>query len=377
MQGSIADAALVQTNDWKLNLTPGTFVSRRIVPSMSAASRIRTGIDYERTGKQVSFLAAPSSTNESAYGTVTVPIAVISNGAGPTFFLTGGVHGDEYEGPVALMNLVRELSAEQIQGRLIIIPCLNLPAVVAGDRCSPLDGLNMNRVFPGDRDGSVTEMIAHYVCSVLLPMVDVQVDLHSGGKTLEYIPSMQMWACEDQQRLQKTFDAVKAFGAPVSVIDKPLDSRGILNTVFEQHGILNFGPELGGAGRVDKGFLRITRTGILNLLKHFDMMEGSVVTPEEQGRPPSRLSEVTDLDCYVMCPHAGLYEQFVDLGDEIEEGQLIGQVHSPDDLDKAPSPVLSTRAGYLLCKRPPGRVARGDNLAIIAQDLDLGRYNLV
>lgn len=343
---------------------------------MSEGSRIRSDIDFEKDGKQVSFLAVPTSTNDSAYGTVTIPIAVFKNGNGPTMLLSGGVHGDEYEGPVALMNLVQALKPELMQGRLIVIPCLNLPAVMIGERCSPIDGLNMNRVFPGQRDGTITAVIAHYVCHILLPMIDIQVDLHSGGKTLEYIPSMNMWNCADLQRRQKTFDAVKAFGAPITLIDQFLDSSGILNTVFEQHGILNFGPELGGAGRVDKATVEITKIGILNLLRHFDMMEGHVVTPEQQGRPPTRLAEVPDLDCYVMCPDAGLYEPFVELGDDVDRGQAIGQVHYPDNLSRAPWATYAPHSGFLLCKRPPGRVQRGDNIAIIAQDLDLEKYQL-
>ncbi len=343
---------------------------------MAEGSRIRTTIDYEQEGKQISFLAVPNSTNDSAYGTVTIPIALFKNGVGPTMLLSGGVHGDEYEGPVALMNLVRELKPELIQGRIIVIPCLNLPAVLAGERCSPIDGLNMNRVFPGDREGTITPMIAHYVCQVLLPMTDVQVDLHSGGKTLEYVPSMNMWACPDLQRRQKTFDAVKAFGAPVSLIDKFLDSTGILNTVFEQHGIMNFGPELGGAGRVDTDTVKLTNIGILNLLRHFGMMEGSVVTPEQQGRAPTRLAEVPDLDSYVMSPDAGLYEPFINLGDDVEKGMAIGRVHYPDNLQRAPWVIQAPHSGFLLCKRPPGRVQRGDNIAIIGQNLDLAKHGL-
>lgn len=343
---------------------------------MAATSRIRTDIDFDLRGKQVSYLGVPSSTNESAYGTVTIPIAVLNNGSGPTFLMTGGVHGDEYEGPVSLMNLVRELEAEQIEGRLIVIPCLNLPAVMAGQRCSPVDGLNMNRVFPGERDGSITNMIAHYVSRILLPIVDIQLDLHSGGKTLEYIPSMMMWACPDAERRQRTFEAVKAFGAPVSLVDQALDSSGILSTIFEKEGILNFGPELGGAGRVDPATLRTTAIGLLNLLKYFGMMEGSISSPEDQGRPPSRLAEVADLECYVMAPDSGIYEPFVDLWDPVEAGQPIGQVHFPDDLGKPPCVNHSPRSGFLLCKRSPGQVRRGDNVAIIGQELDLGKHGL-
>lgn len=172
---------------------------------MTTVSRINSSIDFDKPGKQVSYLAVPESSNESAYGTVTIPIAVINNGEGPTLLLTGGVHGDEYEAPVALIKLIRQLKTEELQGRLIIIPSLNLPAAMAGQRCSPIDGLNLNRVFPGKRDGTITEMIAHYVCEVLLPMTDVVFDIHSGGNTLEYIPEVSMYLGDYAARQQRAF----------------------------------------------------------------------------------------------------------------------------------------------------------------------------
>src|SRR5512135_2579516 len=113
---------------------------------MGTASRLVTDIDFDRDGKQVSYLRAPSSTNQSAYGTVLIPLVVIRNGDGPTLLLTGAVHGDEYEGPVALARLARTLTPESIRGRIVILPALNLPALVAGTRLSPVDGLNLNRV---------------------------------------------------------------------------------------------------------------------------------------------------------------------------------------------------------------------------------------
>ncbi len=343
---------------------------------MADISRIRCDIDFGRDGIQVSYLAVPSSTNESAYGTVTVPIAVLKHGTGPTALFTGGVHGDEYEGPVALMNLIRELDPGRLQGRLIIIPSLNLPAALTGERCSPVDGLNMNRVFPGERDGTITPMIAHFVCEALLPMADIQVDMHSGGKTLEYLPSINMRVPQDAQRAQKTFGALRAFGAPLGLIDRNLDDTGILNTVSERRGILNLDTELGGAGRVDRDTVRVAKTGIENLLKFFQMLDGDAVTPQQEGRAATRLAEVSDLACYVMAPDAGLYEPFIELGEAVQEGDALGQVHYVDDLNRAPWTVSATRVGFLACKRPPGRVQRGDNIAIIAQPLDPQRYGL-
>ncbi|MDH3452733.1 MAG: succinylglutamate desuccinylase/aspartoacylase family protein, partial [Gammaproteobacteria bacterium] len=305
------------------------------------------------------------------------PIAVLKNGAGPSAFFSGGVHGDEYEGPVALLNLVRELRAEQLQGRLIVIPSLNLPAALKGVRCSPIDGLNMNRVFPGDREGTVTLIIAHYVCHVLLPMIDIQVDMHSGGTTLEYIPSINMRVADDTERAQKTFDALRTFGAPMGLVDRNLDDTGVLSTVCERRGILNLDTELGGAGRVDRNTVRMASNGVKNLLKHFQMLDGEIVTPAQQGRDATRLAEITDLACYVMAPDAGLYEPFVELGEDVRDDQPLGRIHYVDDLHREPVIVTASRSGFLVCKRPPGRVQRGDNIAIVAQQLQATTYGLV
>ena len=335
------------------------------------ASRVATGIDYEKEGKQVSFLGVPISTDESAYGTVPVPITVIVNGAGPTVYLSGGVHGDEFEGPIALMKLARELEPHEVQGRIIITPCLNLPAVLAGKRCSPIDGLNLNRVFPGDADGSATLVIAHYVSSTLLPLCDVQIDLHSGGNTLDFIPYVQMIGSRDKALERRTLEAIKVFGTPVGLLTTELDPAGNLETICEELGVMTIQSELGGGGTVSKTNVGYAYTGASNLLKHFGLLEGAIVRPEDEGRPPMRLMTFSDATCYVMSPDDGLFEPFFELGDDCEEGDAIGQVHYPHHIDKAPWPVHATRGGTLLSKRPPGIVKRGDNVSIIAQDMQL------
>jgi N-alpha-acetyl-L-2,4-diaminobutyrate deacetylase len=77
---------------------------------------ISTDIDFEKDGKQVSYLKVPHSRNDSAWGSVLIPITVIKNGVGPTVLLVGGVHGGEYEGPVALMKLHPELDLGMQEG---------------------------------------------------------------------------------------------------------------------------------------------------------------------------------------------------------------------------------------------------------------------
>ncbi len=134
-------------------------------------SPISLTIDLNADGVRHGFFKLPISTDDSAWGAVMTPISVIANGEGPTVLLTGGNHGDEYEGITALYKLAARLTVEEVQGRVIIVPTMNALAAKAGRRCSPLDGGNLNRSFPGDpgaapRSRSQTTLLACWCRSV-------------------------------------------------------------------------------------------------------------------------------------------------------------------------------------------------------------------
>lgn len=116
---------------------------------MSRASRVACSIDLNGPGRRVGYLGVSFSDDTHAYGIIPVPIAVLAGRAGPTVLLTAGVHGDEHEGQIVLRRLLREIDPMTLSGRIILMPAVNLPAVRAARRTSPLDGGNMNRAFPG------------------------------------------------------------------------------------------------------------------------------------------------------------------------------------------------------------------------------------
>ena len=329
------------------------------------ASRITTDVDYDKRGKQSGYLQVPHSSNESAYGYIPIPITVVKGGSGPTVYLSGGVHGDEYEGPVTLMKLARTIKASDVAGRVIILPATNLPAVLAGMRCSPIDGLNLNRVFPGSHDGSVTMTIAHYVSTVLLPLADIAIDLHSGGKTLEYIPTIIMNRTPDKARERATLAALKLFGLPIGTIDDKTDHGGLFEMECEALGILNLNTELGGAGRVTKAYVEMAEWGVANVLRHFGVLKGKAKRP----KTATRILSVDDPRSHLFAPDGGLFEPFIELGDTVKKGAPVGQVHFAGQATRAPWVVHSEIAGTMLLKRPPGRVEQGDNVAIIAIDV--------
>ena len=141
-------------------------------------SQISSTVNFEKNGVQHGYLKLPRSHDDYAWGSIVIHITVAKNGTGPTILFTGANHGDEYEGPIALFDLANQLKSDEIFGRVIVIPGMNYPAFKAGKRTSPIDGGNMNRVFPGDPEGTFTEKIAGYFNRTLLPMADFVVDFH-------------------------------------------------------------------------------------------------------------------------------------------------------------------------------------------------------
>jgi predicted deacylase len=336
-----------------------------IIELMQRPSRIIATIDLDREGKQAGFLSLPHSTHESAYGRIQIPIVAVRRGTGPTILLVAGNHGDEYEGQIALCRLVRELAVEQVAGRIILLPALNLPAAEAGLRTSPVDGGNLNRAFPGDPDGGPTAMIAHYVESILLPMADYVIDLHSGGSSLVYMPCALARDSGSKQRIQNTFAMLEAFGAPLAYITDGRNGGAdrTLHAAADRCGAIVITVELGGGGTVDQGCLRLAESGVRRVLRRI-----GVWSSEVEPASPTRFTHVEGLDYYTFAPEPGVFEPAADLGSEVARGQIAGWVHFPDTPWREPTPVQFHQNGVVICKRSPGRARRGDCLYQVAKD---------
>jgi len=345
---------------------PGSAV--QALTALNKPSRVTCNVDLGAVGKHYGYLTAPYSRNDSAWGSIQVPIITVCHGIGPTILFTGGLHGDEYEGQVALMNLARELEPERLQGRVIIVPSLNLPAVRAATRLSPVDGLNMNRIFPGRRDGTVSEMLADYVYTQLLPLTDVVVDLHSGGRSLDFVPSAVMHYLDDPSHFNRTLAAVKAFGAPLGLVLRELDNEGMLDTVVEDLGKTFISTELGGSSTLTAGNVAIARTGVENLLYHFGLLDGEPSSPEVFGRAPTRLMQTPDDRSFVIAEDDGIFEILADLGTEVTIGQPIGRIHDFNDPKRPPTLYDARRSGVVFSRHAMGLIKRGDCLAVIAID---------
>lgn len=323
-------------------------------------SPITPNVDLDRDGVQHGHLRLPWSRDDSAWGSLMLPICVVRNGEGPTALLTGANHGDEYEGPVALYDLAATLKPEQIKGCVIIVPAMNYPAFMAGTRTSPIDRGNLNRSFPGRPDGTVTEKIADYFTRYLLPAADIVLDFHSGGRTLDFLPYAAAHALPDAAQEARCFAAVKAFAAPFSMRMIEIDAVGMYDTMAEAAGKVFVTTELAGGGTISARTAAIARRGVRNLLAHAGILQGEI------GHAPTVWLDMPSQECFGFADTDGLLEPLVDLGESVRKGDVIARVHPVTRTGAAPQEYRAALDGLLAARHFPGLIKMGDCLSVIA-----------
>ncbi len=334
---------------------------------MSTDIFISTDLDFDRPGKQLGYLRMPHSVHRSAYGHIPIPIGHFVNGEGPRVLITAGNHGDEYEGQVVLSNLLRRLEAADIKGRLTLLPMMNFPAAEAGLRTSPIDQGNLNRAFVGTPTRGPTWAIAHYVEEVLMPGLDLYIDLHAGGSSLTYKPSV--FASFDggegnrQERLQPLLDAL---AMPCTLLHATDPQGAYSHAAAWRKGVLAFTIEAAGAGRVTPAVRQHIEGGMLRVLKAFGSYVGGGEIPAAAA--PTTYYEVEN-DHYLHADEPGLFEPLAEIGAAVRKGQPAVLIHRPETPGRAPIEMAFPADGELICLRVPARVIRGDCVLHLARPI--------
>ena len=327
------------------------------------ANPISTSIDFDADGLQHGFLKIPHSRNDSAWGSIMLPISYAKNGDGPGAILTGGNHGDEYEGPIALQHLANTIDIDKVRGRVIIMPMMNYPAFLAAQRVSPIDQLNMNRVFPGQPKGSITQLIADYITSALLPMCDYVLDIHSGGKTLEFLPFAAYHELADKKQQSACEAATLAFAAPYYISLIEIDAVGMYDTQAEQMGKVFVSTELGGGGSTTPQIAEVGKRGVHNFLVHAGILDSTPIIPPA----PSVKLDMQQDNAYVFAEHNGLLEPCVGLGDAVGKGDLLARVYSTERTGYKPVEYLAASDGIIVGRHYPSLIKIGDFMNVIAK----------
>ncbi len=323
-------------------------------------SPVTATVDFEQDGVQHGFLKLPHSHDDSGWGSLLIPITVAKNGEGPTILFTGANHGDEFEGPIALWDLTHTIQAEKLSGRVIIVPGMNYPAFRIGRRTSPIDGGNMNRVFPGNPEGNITEKIADYFQRTLLPLADYVADFHSGGRTMEFVPFCCAHVLDDKDQQARCVATMQAFNAPYSMMLLEIEAASMYDTAAENMGKVFISTELAGGGSASAATVGIAKKGIRNILRHANITQGKLEVDTTINL------DMPDQNCFVFSESSGLFELCVDLGAQVKAGDLIGRVHNIERTGLAPTEYFAGVGGIFSGRHFPGHIAMGDFLGVIA-----------
>ncbi len=304
---------------------------------------ISCDFDFDAKGKNFAAAHLNFQDNANEGRVILIPIVTITNGSGPTVLLCAGTHGHEDEGQLVLRRLLHELEPGDVQGRIIIMPALNYPAVRARACNSPLDNGNLNRSFPGDGTSGPTHAIAHFVSDVLLPLADAGMDLHSGGTSSNYVNASFLCTCADTALYRKSVELADAFQAPYMFVVDGIASTTTkdFDSAAHAQSVPFVSAELGGG--INGETIRIGYQGVRNVLAHLNVIAASEIAPAPED---TVYLDAVNGSGSVLAPFEGLFEARFNVGEEIAGGQTAGVLHSFDEIDRPPKELLFTDFGH-------------------------------
>jgi predicted deacylase len=250
---------------------------------------------------------------------VSIPLILVRGAEeGKTLVVMAGIHGDEYEGVRAILELCDELDPRAMRGDVLAVPAANPPALWAGTRTSPLDECNMARLFPGDEKGSPSEVIAFHLGQSIIARGDFFLDLHSAGVKL-LMPSMVGYDAQDENSRA----VAVAFAAPV-IWGHPTVSAGRSISFAHSRGIPWLYTEARGAGRIAPDDLRMFKRGARNLLVYLGILSEA----KEHFPLQHRLYGDGDTDGSLIAEESGFFVPGVELLDSVNKGDDLGRTVS-------------------------------------------------
>lgn len=309
-------------------------------------------------GQSVSgLLEVPAGSDEGT----TIPITLFhGKEAGPVLALIAGTHGYEYSPIVALQRLASQIDAKAMKGTLILVHVANMPSFLKRTiYYSPVDGKNLNRMYPGKKDGTVSDRIAYTITNEIILKSDFVADLHCGDGNESLRPYTYWMKIGNADVDEKSKQMALAFGLDHIVIDTsmprdPAASVYCSNTAATR-GKPAITAESGALGQTDEASIQRVVQGSWNLLHHFGMMAGTaqkVEFPIWIDQSEVLRSEVT-----------GIFYPLVERGNNVSKGTLLGYV--TDFFGKKVMELKSPMDGELLYILGTPPVSKGEPLAYV------------
>lgn len=284
----------------------------------------------EVAGRQRVHLAMQGRLDGSS---LSVPITVLRGPQpGPTMVLVSGQHGNEWNGPWILRQLAASLDPADLLGTVIAIPIANTLAFNEGMRVSSVDRVDMNRTYLGGVSRKPTEYLAEGLWKTIFSKADYLIDIHSGGPGV-YLPFTATPG-------GKHLDLARSLNLPFIHTPEP-GKNGFLVNACQENGIAALLIEVGGGHSLDREHHRPVQEGLVNLMRRVGTYSGSPTA----GGDPRIFTEKT----IVPAPAAGFFLSQVQLGQELVQGDMLGEIFPV--LGDDALQITTPRAGVVLYLR--------------------------
>jgi len=261
---------------------------------------------------------------------LTIPVEVaMGDRPRPRLVAIAGIHGDEPEGMLALQDYWKTVDPDKLRGSVILVPVANPPAFAAHQRRSPLDGLDLNRIFPGEAEGTPSERLAHRLLHEIIAGSDLVFTLHSWYATGIVAPYVEFPSGDDHVA-KRSFEAARAAG--FRRIREGHWPEGVLGRATCAMGIPLIGAEIGGHGMSTAENRAADMEHLTRLLQHLGILPGS---------PPPNPTPELYARGQLYAPAGGMLRLHVSAGESVEAGALLATITNLHG-----EPVAEMRAPY-------------------------------
>ncbi len=268
--------------------------------------------------------------------------AIVGEQPGLMFLLTAGIHAAEYTGTLAALRLGQQITANDVKGTIVIIPLLNRPGFYERSvYVNPEDSQNLNRAFPGRKDGTWSERFAYHLLNDVVLNVDRAMDLHAGDMVEDLEPFLGYLQTGDSQIDEKSREMIHAYTDArwVTHVMPGAERAGMLYGAAAQHGVPAILAESGGRGLPIEQDVRRHVDGVLNIWRTLGLLTDQPAKPSHAPRTIARNE-------WLRSEHEGIFLCAVKPGDTVSQGQKLGEL--VDLLGNHLSTIEAPAAGVIL-----------------------------
>ncbi|WP_299604825.1 succinylglutamate desuccinylase/aspartoacylase family protein [uncultured Aquimarina sp.] len=304
------------------------------------------------TSKTINFNIANLYTSTK----VEIPIIIErSKYSGPTVLITAGIHGDEINGVEIVRQIISKKINKPAKGTIICIPLLNVFGFLSMNRFFP-DGRDLNRVFPGTKNGSLASRFAYQFVNEILPVADFCLDFHTGGGSRFNAPHIRV-----DGKNERLMDLAKVFNAPFTLLSKNLEGSYRGTCAKKGVDILLF--EGGKSQNSNRDIAKEGVLGVIRILNHLEMLKPSVELPD----PDKKDTIIVEKSSWMRAKYSGLLHIKIPYGKLVEKGEHLATITDP--YGKMRHVVKAPNQGYIINVNEAPIVYKGDAIFRITTQL--------